>query len=64
MFRMALEMPVDRDVARVADLLGQVYGVENVLRLEVLVLLGLAQVAKVNGQTEILERHVDESGVS
>ena len=41
--RIPLDLAKDRDVARVADLLGEVGRIENELGSEVLVLLGLAQ---------------------
>jgi hypothetical protein len=54
----------DGDVARIADLLRQVGGVEDELRLEVGVLLGARQEAQVDADAEVLQRLVDEAGVA
>jgi hypothetical protein len=62
--RVALELAEDGDVARVADLLGQVGRVEDVLGLEVGVGLGALQVAQVHAQAEVLQALVDEAGVA
>src|SRR4051794_21502211 len=61
---MALELPVDGDVAGVADLLGEIGGVEDELRPEVGVLLGPRQEAQIDADTEVLERVVDEAGMA
>ena len=61
--RVLLEQTIDGDVARVADLLRQVGGVEDELRLEVGVLLRLRQEGEVHRDVEILERVVDEAGM-
>ena len=60
----ALELAEDRDVAGVADLLRQVGGVEDELRLEVGVLLGLGQEAEIDADAEVLQRVVDEAGMA
>jgi hypothetical protein len=60
---MTLEVAEDGDVARVADLLRQVGGVEDELRLEEGVLLGARQEAEVDADAEVLQRVVDEAGV-
>ena len=52
---MAFELPINADVAGVADFLGQVGGVENVFRLEVGVCLGTLQITQINPQTKVLE---------
>ena len=54
LFRVALEVAEDGDVAGVADLLGEIGGVEDELRLEVGVLLGLGQEAEVDADAESL----------
>ena len=58
------ELAVDRDIACIADLLGQVDRVEDELRLEVMVLLGLGQETEVDPDPGILERLVDEAGMA
>ena len=45
MFRMRLKMAEDGDIARIADLFGQICGVINEFRLEIGVFLGLSQKA-------------------
>ena len=55
---------IDGDVAGVADLLGQIGRVENELRLEERVLLGLGQEAEINADAEIFQAVVDEAGVA
>ena len=62
--RIGLQMAEDGDVAGVADLLGQVGRVENELRLEVGVFLGLGEKAEIDADVEILQRVVDEAGVA
>ena len=59
--RVLLEMAEQRDVARVADLLGQVGRVDDELRAEVRRLLRLRQEAQVHGDAVILQRLVDEA---
>ena len=61
---MALEMAEDGDVAGVADLLGQVGRVEDELRPEEGVLLGLGQEAEIDADAEVLQRVVDEAGMA
>ena len=61
--RMPLELAEDGDVAGVADLLAEVGGVEDELRLEVVVLLRLGQEAEVDADPDVLQRVVDEAGV-
>ena len=60
----ALELAVDGDVAGVADLLRQVGGVEDELRPEVGVFLGLGQEAQIDADAELLQRVVDEAGMA
>ena len=61
--RMALQLAVDRDVAGVADLLGQVGRVEDVLGLEVGVGLGAFEAAEVHAQAVVLQGRVQEARV-
>ena len=59
-----LQVPVDGDVTPVADLLGQVGGVEDELRLEEGVLLVGREKSKIELNTEIAHRLVEEAGVA
>ena len=61
---MALHLPVDGDVAGVADLLGQIGRVEDELRPEVSVLLHLRQKAQIDADAVILQDLIDEAGVA
>mmetsp|Transcript_20199 Transcript_20199/g.37340 ORF Transcript_20199/g.37340 Transcript_20199/m.37340 type:complete len:252 (+) Transcript_20199:232-987(+) len=63
LFRVAFELPVDADVAGIADLLGEIGRVEDVFRLEVGVGLGLLELHQVHAQPEVLQRLVDEVGM-
>ena len=60
---MALELPVDRDVAGVADLLREIGRIEDELRPEESVFLGLGQEAEIDADAEVFQRVVDEAGV-
>ena len=63
-FGVLFELAEDGDVARVADLLGQVSRVVNVFGLEEGVLLGALQVAQIDAQVEVAQRQVDEARVA
>jgi hypothetical protein len=62
--RVLLHLPVDRDVARVADLLRQIRGVVDEFRLEVRVLLRPREERQVHGDVEVGERVIDEPRVA
>ena len=62
--RIVCEFPEDRDVARIADLLGQIDRIENELRFEECIFLGLGQEAEVDPDARTLEGLVDEAGVA
>ena len=62
--RILFQLAEDRDVACVPDLFGEVRGVEDEFRLEEGVLLGLRQERKIDPHVEVLERSVDESGMT
>ena len=62
--RVLRQMAEDRDVARVADLLRQIDRVEDELRLEIRVFLGLRQIAQIHTDARILEAFVDEAGMA
>ena len=59
-----LEVAEDGDVAGVADLLREIGGVVDELRLEVGVFLGLGQEAEIDADAGFLQRVVDEAGVA
>ena len=63
-FRVAFELTKDRDVARVADLLAQIGGVEDEFRLEVVILLSARQKAKINPNAKVLQRVIDKAGMA
>ena len=63
-FRVTFELTEDRDVARVADLLAQIGSVENEFRLEVVILLGARQKAKINPNAKVLQRVIDEASMA
>ena len=62
-FRMLFQLAEDRDVARVADLLGEIDRVPDVFRLEERVLLLARQEAQIDADAEILEHEIDETGM-
>ena len=59
----ALQLPVDGDVAGVADLLRQVGRVEDEFRLEVSVLFLAREKAEIHADAKILQAVVDEAGM-
>ena len=61
---MALKVSIDRDVACVADLFRKIRGVINIFGLEEGVLLLTLQHPEVNSHTELVQRFIDETGVS
>ena len=64
LFGMTLEMAIDGDVARIADLLRQIGRVEDELWLEVSVFFGTCQKAQINANVEILQHFIDEAGMA
>ena len=62
--RALLEVAEDGDVAGVADLFRQVRGVVDELGLEERVLLGTREKAQVDAHIEVVQRMVDESGMT
>ena len=62
--RVALHLAIDGDVARIADLLGQIGRVEDELRLEVGVFLRLGEEAEIYADLEVLQDVVDETSVT
>jgi hypothetical protein len=60
----ALQVAVDCDVPRVANLLRQVSGVENKLWLEEGVLLRLGQEAEIDANAKVLKGVIDEACVA
>src|SRR5579871_5089403 len=61
---MAFQLAEDRDVAGIADLFRQIDRVENEFRLKVAVFLYLRQEAQIHPDTEVLQRVVDETGMT
>ena len=61
--RITLQMPVNGDVAGVAYFLGEVGGVVDKLRAEIVIFLGLLQDAQIHSHSQLLQRPVDEARV-
>jgi hypothetical protein len=62
-FGMAFELPEDRDVSGITDLLGKVGRVEDEFGTEVGVLLCPGEKPEIDPDAEVLERVIDEAGV-
>src|SRR6185295_3364231 len=61
--RVAFELPIDRYIAGIPDLLRQIGRVEDELWLEVGVLFGTREKAEIDTNTDLLQRLIDESGM-
>ncbi len=61
---MALHLPEDRDVTRIADLLRQIGRIEDEFRPEVGVFLHLGQEPEIDADAVVLQDLVDEAGVA
>ena len=59
--RVPFKMAIDGDVTAIADLLGQIGGVEDKLRLEVSVFLRACEEAEINTNLEIAQHFIDET---
>ena len=59
--RMRFQLAENLDVARIADLLGQIGRIKNVFRLEVGVLLVTLQITEINAEPIVLQRGIQKT---